>query len=106
MLEKIRVLRFGLGRPCKKPHSIAADKAYSNGLCRQYLLRRTIHHTVSEKAESQTTRLRKESRGGQPPGFDEERGKKRNTVESAINRLKNPRAVATRYGAATSASAL
>ncbi|OUD00186.1 hypothetical protein CA983_26970 [Streptomyces swartbergensis] len=34
---------------------------------------------------------------GRPPGFDEERYKKRNTVERAINRLKQSRAVATRY---------
>lgn len=97
VLEKIRLLRFGLGRPRKKPNSIAADKAYSNGPCRQYLRRRAIHHTVPEKADSQTTRLREGSRGGRPPGFDEKRYKKRNTVERAINRLKNSRAIATRY---------
>lgn len=34
---------------------------------------------------------------GRPPGFDEERYKKRNTVGQAINRLKQYRAVATRY---------
>ncbi|MGW7130015.1 IS5/IS1182 family transposase, partial [Streptomyces bobili] len=32
-----------------------------------------------------------------PPAFDEDRYKKRNTVERAINRLKQSRAVATRY---------
>lgn len=37
------------------------------------------------------------SRDGRPPGFDEERYKKRNTVERAINRLRHARAVATRY---------
>ncbi|GAA1932571.1 hypothetical protein GCM10009738_00070 [Kitasatospora viridis] len=37
------------------------------------------------------------SRGGQPPDFDEERYKKRDTVERAINNLKHTRAVATRY---------
>ncbi|WP_419248474.1 hypothetical protein [Streptomyces virginiae] len=37
------------------------------------------------------------SRGGRPPGFDEERYKKRNTVERAINRLQHARAVATCY---------
>lgn len=52
---------------------------------------------VAGKADSQAARLRKGSRGGRPPGFDEERYKKRNTVERAINRLKNSRAVATRY---------
>lgn len=32
-----------------------------------------------------------------PPGFDEERYEKRDTFERAINRLRNARAVATRY---------
>lgn len=36
-------------------------------------------------------------RAGRPPGFDEKRYKKRNTVERAINRLKQHRGVATRY---------
>ena len=97
VLEKIRVPRLGLGRPRKKPDSVAADKAYSNGPCREYLRRRGIRHTIPEKVDSQAARLRKGSQGGRPPGFDEERYKKRNTVERAINKLKNSRAVATRY---------
>lgn len=80
-----------------KPDSVAADKAYSNGPCRDYLRRRGIRHTIPEKTDSQAARLRKGSRGGRPPGFDEERYKKRNTVERAINRLKQHRAFATRY---------
>ncbi|AUG76508.1 transposase [Kitasatospora sp. MMS16-BH015] len=97
MLERIRVPRTGPGRPRKTPDSLAADKAYSNGPCRTYLRRRGIPHTIPEKTDSRAARLRKGSRGGRPPGFDEERYKKRNTVERAINKLKHARAVATRY---------
>ncbi|MFF2205768.1 IS5 family transposase [Streptomyces sp. NPDC058145] len=97
VLEKIRVPRRGLGRPRKKPDSLAADRAYSNGPIREYLRRRGIRHTIPEKTDSQAARLRKGARGGRPPGFDEDRYKKRNTVERAINRLKQSRAVATRY---------
>ncbi|CAL9311448.1 IS5 family transposase ISBli8 [Streptomyces sp. SudanB148_2056] len=97
MLAKIRVPRVGSGRPRTKPDSLAADKGYSNGPCREYLRRRGVRHTIPEKTDSQAARLRKGSRGGRPPGFDEERCKKRNTVERAITRLKQSRAVATRY---------
>lgn len=97
VLEKIRVPRLGPGRPRKKPNSVAAGKAYSNGRCRGFLRRRGIRHAIPEKTDSRAARLRKGSRGGRPPGFDDERYKKRNTVERAINRLKQCRAVATRY---------
>ncbi|MER5619316.1 IS5 family transposase [Streptomyces sp. NPDC002215] len=97
VLEEIRIPRPGLGRPRKKPDSVAADKAYSNGPCREHLRRRGIRRTIPEKADSQAARLRKGSRGGRPPGFDEDRYKKRNTVERANNKLKSSRAVAARY---------
>ncbi len=95
-----------------KPDSLSADKAYSNGPVREYLRRQGIRHTIPEKSDSQVARMRKGSRGGRPPGFDEDRYKKRNTVERAINRLKQSRAIATRYdkrgyvflGTATAAS--
>lgn len=48
VLEKIRVPKPGPGRPRKKPDSVAADKAYSNGRCRQYLRSRGIRHTIPE----------------------------------------------------------
>ncbi|MGA4981335.1 transposase [Streptomyces cellulosae] len=80
-----------------RPGGLAADKAYSNSPCREYLRRGGIRHSIPEKTDSQAARLRKGSRGGRPPGFDEERYKKHNTVERAINRLKQFRAVATRY---------
>lgn len=97
VLEKIRVPKLGPGRPRKKPDSVAADKAYSNGPVRNYLRLRGIRHAIAEKSDSQAARQRRGSRGGRPPGFNEERYKKRNTVERAINKLKHARAVATRY---------
>lgn len=97
MLDKIRVPRTGPGRPRKRPNSLAADKAYSNGTCRRILRRRGIRHTIPEKIDSQAARRRKGSHGGRPPGFDKQRYKKRNTIERAVNKLKQSRAVATRY---------
>ena len=35
---------------------------------------------------------------GRPPSFDAERYKERNTVERCINKLRQQRAVAARYG--------
>ncbi|MFJ5064667.1 transposase [Streptomyces nigra] len=84
-------------KTAQKPDSLAADKAYSNGPVREYLWRRDIHHTIPEKSDSQAARLGNGSRDGRPPGFDEDRYKKRNTVERAINHMKQFRAVATRY---------
>jgi transposase len=43
------------------------------------------------------SRARKGSRGGRPPNFNPSRYKTRNQVERAFNRLKQFRAVATRY---------
>ena len=90
VLEEIRVPRTGPGRPRKTPDSLAADMAYSNGPCRDYLRRRGIPHAIPQKTDSRAARLRKGSRGGRPPGFDEERYKKRNTVERAINNSSTP----------------
>ncbi|MGW7436491.1 transposase [Streptomyces sp. NPDC054849] len=61
VLEKIRVPKPGPVRTRKKPDSLAADKAYSNAPCRQYLRRRGIRHTIPEKTDRQAARLRKAS---------------------------------------------
>ena len=61
VLDKIRVPR-PVGRPRRKPGSVAAGKAYSNILIRWYLRRRGISHTIPEKSDSQAARRRKGSR--------------------------------------------
>lgn len=56
VLEKIRVPRLGPGRPRKKPDSVAADRARSNGPCRRHLRQRGIWRTIPEKVDSQVAR--------------------------------------------------
>ncbi|MFI1164511.1 hypothetical protein ACH4UM_13005 [Streptomyces sp. NPDC020801] len=110
LLEKIRIPRIGPGRPRRKPDSLAADEAYSNGPCRICLRRRGMTHIIPEKTDSEAARLRKGSRGGWLPGFDEERYKNRHSVKRAMNKLKQ--SAATRHdehgyaflGAATAAA--
>ncbi|GGQ36743.1 IS5 family transposase [Streptomyces mutabilis] len=97
VMERIRVPRLGPGRPRTTPDSVSADKAYSNRRTRRYLRRRGIRHVIPEKSDQAVNRVRRGRAGGRPPGFDKERYKKRNTVERAINKLKNYRAVSTRY---------
>ncbi|WP_256339307.1 IS5 family transposase [Streptomyces sp. 1222.5] len=94
VMEKIRVPRTRAGRPRRTPDSMGADKAYSNCAARAYLRRRGIRRVIPEKKEDQQTG-RRGSWGGRPPGFDSTRYKKRNTVERAINKLKQFGAVAT-----------
>lgn len=62
-----------------------------------YLRRRHIKHTIPERKEQKANCQRRGGRGSRPTGFDREIYRRRNEVELTINRLKNFRAVATRY---------
>ncbi|WP_256098653.1 IS5 family transposase [Streptomyces agglomeratus] len=97
VMDKIHVPRAGHGRPRRTPDSVSANKAYSNRKIRAYLRKRGIRHAIPEKKDHKAARLRRGSRGGRPPSFDKARYKDRNTVERAIGKLKQFRAVATRY---------
>jgi transposase len=52
---------------------------------------------IPERRDRQADRLRRGSRGGRPPVFDAETSKHRNVVERCFNRLKQFRAIATRF---------
>ncbi|MFD4555399.1 hypothetical protein ACFWP5_13960 [Streptomyces sp. NPDC058469] len=67
---------------------MAADRAYGNGPCREYLRRRRVRRTIPENTDSQAARQRKGSLGGRPPGCDEEPYEERDSVERAINWLR------------------
>ena len=92
VLDGIRVPRpAGRGRPRKRPDHLIADKGYSYRRCRRLLHRRGIGHTIPERSDQRARRR------GRPPAFDRERYQRRNVVERCVNRLKQWRAVATRY---------
>ncbi|MFF1459702.1 IS5 family transposase [Streptomyces sp. NPDC058330] len=97
VLERIRVPRPQGGHPRTRPDHLGGDKAYSSRRNRRYLRRRQIKHTIPEPKDQRANRKRRGSKGGRPTGFDSEIYKRRNEVERTINRLKNSRAVATRY---------
>ncbi len=96
VLDAIRVPRTR-GRPRKRPKSLRVDRAYGARKQRQILRKRSIRCISPERADAKKHRRSKGSRGGRPPAFDSEAYKGRNVVERCINRLKDFRAVATRY---------
>jgi transposase len=97
VLDAVRIPRAGQGRPRTRPDRVLADKAYSSRAIRAWCRRRAIAVTIPERADQVANRLRRGSRGGRPPAFAKETYKHRNLVERCFNRLKQFRAIATRY---------
>jgi transposase len=97
LLDQIAVKRDGPGRPRTRPERVLADKAYSSPSTRRAMRARHIAFTSPEKADHATHRRRRGRRGGRPPAFDPQAYKGRNVVERCFNRLKQFRALATRY---------
>ena len=79
--------RPGRGRPRVRPQRVAGDKGYTGRPIRRYLRRRGIGAVIP--------RLRTEPKRG--VRFDRAAYRHRNKVERLINRLKQHRALATRY---------
>ena len=96
LLDAVRVPRAQStpGRPRKRPAHLLADRGYSFESCRKLLRRRGISHTIPERRDQKERRV---GRPGRRPGFDREAYRRRNVVERCVNKLKQWRAIATRY---------
>ncbi len=97
LMQRLSIARRGRGRPRTRPGRVLGDKACSSSAIRSHLRSRSIKATIPEPADQARHRHRRGSQGGRPPAFDPAAYKQRNTVERAFCKLRQHRAVATRY---------
>ena len=86
LLEHGAVMR-SRGRPRIRPDRVVGDKGYTGQPIRAYLRRRGIGAVIPRQARERRRGVR----------FDRAAYRERNVVERTINRLKQHRAIATRY---------
>ncbi|MFH8573028.1 IS5 family transposase [Streptomyces sp. NPDC017993] len=96
IMARLRMPR-PIGRPRTTTEAALADKAYSSRAIRSHLRQRGIRAVIPQPSDQLANRKRLGNHGGQPPSFDREAYKQRNTVERCINKLKQWRGLATRY---------
>ena len=97
VLRRLRIARRGPGRPRTRPGQALADKAYSSRSIRSGLRRRGIRAVIPEPLDQARHRRQRGAAGGRPILLDQNAYRLRNTVERAVNKLRQYRAVATRY---------
>jgi transposase len=95
-LDAIRVPQKR-GRPRKRPKQVVCDKGYSYPRCRRFLRRRGIGHVIPERKDQREQRQAKGGAGGRAPRFEKAVYRLRSWAERGVNRLKQWRAIATRY---------
>ena len=87
LLERGAVRRAGRGRPRIRPERAAGDKGYTGTPVRTYVRKRGIGAVIPRRMNEARPGVR----------FAREAYCARNVVERTINRLKQYRAIATRY---------
>lgn len=73
------------------------DRGYVGRPSRKVLHQRRIRALIPDRSDQIRHRKRLGRKGGPPPYFNKEQYKRRNVVERCFNRLKQWRAIATRY---------
>ena len=86
LLDHGAVRRSHGGRPRLRPRRVAGDKGYSSPTVRSRLRGRGIGAVIPTKSDQRRR-----------PRFDRAAYRERNGVERLLNRLKQYRAIATRY---------
>jgi transposase len=96
-MNQLAVRRRGKGRPRTRPGAALGDTAYSSAANRTYPRKRGIKAVIAVKEDQKNHRRRRGRAGGRPPACGAGHYKGRNTVERCFGKLKQFRAVATRY---------
>ena len=86
VLEGIRLVRPGRGRPRRRPRRLAGDQGYSYPRVRRYLRRRGIVAVIPTRKDQRPN-----------PRFDKQAYRRRNVVERCVNWLKESRRLGTRH---------
>lgn len=97
VLDAIEVPGIGATRGRRRPARVLADRAYASRANRAWLRAHHIKATIPVPADQAGHRTRRGRRGGRPPAFDPTTYKDRHAVECGINKLKQYRAISTRY---------
>ena len=87
LLEQGMVARAGGGRSRTRPDRVVGDTGYTGRPVRTYLRRRGIRAVIPRRANESRCGVR----------FDRDAYRERNRIERTITRLKQHRAIATRY---------
>ncbi len=94
VMARIAVKRDGPGRPRTRPDRVAGDKGYSSRKIRAYLRNRGIGCVIPERTDQISGRRQ---RGETLCRLDRTAYRRRNVVERCFNKLKQNKALATRY---------
>jgi transposase len=96
-MDQVRIRRRGKRCPRTRPATAMGDKAYSSAPT-AHLRRRGIKAVIPVKEDQNNHRRARGHRGGRPPAFDPGHYQQRNTAGRCFSKLKQFRAIATRYG--------